>query len=240
MRPPSTVTAPDFAALADEPVGDLRGLRVGWSPDLGLGVPVEPAVLAALGARLDVLEEAGAVVEEAAPDLREADQVFSVTRALEFAAALGEVVRDHRDRVKPEVIWNVELGQALGVEDLLAATAARTRLDSAVASWFERYDLLLTPAAQVLPFDASLRYPGEVAGVASSTYLDWMRIACIISATGLPALSLPFAFTPEGLPVGLQMVADHDRDVDLLRWARVLEQRTQTARRRPVLPAGAS
>ena len=237
VRPPSTLGGADFAALLDEPVGDLRGVRVGWSPDLGLDVPVDPEVLDALTAQLGVLEEAGAIVERAEPDLRGADEVFSTTRAVEFAAGLGDVVRRHRDQVKPEVVWNVERGWALGVEDLIAAAAARTRLDAAVASWFERYDLLLCPAAQVVPFDATLRYPASVAGVASQTYLDWMRIACVVSATGLPALSLPFAFTPDGLPVGLQMVADHDRDVDLLRWARVLEQRTGAGRRRPVLPS---
>ncbi|MDQ2758644.1 MAG: amidase family protein [Actinomycetota bacterium] len=224
-----------FAALTpDGPVGDLRGLRVGWSPDLGLGVPVEPEVLAVCAGLLRVLQEAGAHVDESAPDLRDADRVFEVERAMTFAAGLGDVVRSHRERVKPEVVWNVELGWSLTAADVTDAREARTRLDAAVARWLTSYDVLLTPAAQVLPFDASLRYPAEVAGVPSRTYLDWMRSACVLSATGLPVLALPAGFTDAGLPVGVQLAAAAYRDVDLLRWGRVVEERTGLATRRPL------
>ncbi|WP_028659316.1 amidase [Nocardioides insulae] len=231
--PSAPVTGADFAGFADEPVGDLRGVRIGWSPDFGIGVPVEPEVLETLTGLLGVLEEAGAVVDEAAPDLSEADRVFQATRATDFATLLGGFVRDHRELVKPEVIWNVELGWSYSAEDLIEVTAARTRLDAAVADFYGRYDLFLSPTAQVLPFEASQRYPQEVAGVPSETYLDWMRSACVLSAAGVPALSLPAGFTPAGLPVGVQVAADHYRDVDLLRWSRVIEQRTGTAKRRP-------
>lgn len=233
--PPAPVTARDFARLADEPVGDLRGVRVGWSPDFGIGVPVEPEVIEVLTALLGVFEEAGAIVEEAAPDLRLADRVFQATRATDFAAGLGGLVRDHRDLVKPEVTWNVELGWSYSATDLIDVAAARTGLDAAVAHYFGRYDLFLSPTAQVLPFEATLRYPDQVAGVRSETYLDWMRSACVVSATGLPALTLPAGFTTSGLPVGFQLTANHYRDVDLLRWARVFEERTGTAQRRPTL-----
>lgn len=235
VTPPAPVSGADFAGFGDEPVEDLRGVRIGWSPDFGIGVPVEPEVLDVLTRLLGVFEDAGATVEEAAPDLSRADQVFQATRATDFAAGLGAVVRDHRALVKPEVIWNVERGWSYSATDLIDVTAARTRLDAAVATYFDRYDLFLSPAAQVLPFDASLRYPDEVAGVPSETYLDWMRSACVLSATGLPVLALPAGFTGTGLPVGFQLAANHYRDVDLLRWARVFEVRTGTAQQRPAL-----
>jgi amidase len=182
-----------------------------------------------------VFEDLGAVVEEATIDLREADRVFDVTRALHFAAHLGDVVTAHPGQVKPEVVWNVERGRELTGRDWIGATAARTRLQRRVRDFFSRYDLLLTPAAQVVPFDAGLRYPQEVAGVPAPTYLDWMRSASLISAAGLPALGLPAGFTASGLPVGFQLVADHYDDVRLLRWARAYERRTGFARWRPDL-----
>jgi amidase len=104
-----------------------------------------------------------------------------------------------------------------------------------VRGFFGRYDLFLSPAAQVLPFDAALRYPEAVAGVESRTYLDWMRSACVLSATGLPVLAVPAGFTPDGLPVGFQLAANHYRDVELLRYAKAFEDRTRCVDVRPEL-----
>lgn len=225
----------DGSAFEGRIDGDLRGVRIGWSPDFGIGIPVEPAVLEVLQRQLRVFEEAGAILEEAAPDFSEADLVFQTTRAIDFAAKLGPLVREHRDRIKPEVVWNVELGWSLTAEDLIEATAARTRLEASVRGFFGRYDLFLSPAAQVLPFDATLRYPEAVAGVESRTYLDWMRSACVLSATGLPVLAVPAGFTPDGLPVGFQLAANHYRDVELLRYAKAFEDRTRCVDVRPEL-----
>ncbi|RKS06454.1 amidase [Nocardiopsis sp. Huas11] len=235
VRPPAPLTGTDFSVPV---AGDLRGVRIGWSPDFGLGVPVEPEVLDVLTGRLRVFEEAGAIVEEAAPDLTGADEVFHVTRALDFAAGLGPLVREHRELIKPEVVWNVEAGWALSAERIIAATAARTRLARAVRDFYTRFDLFLSPAAQVVPFDARLRFPSTVDGVEPAGYLDWMRSACVLSATGLPVLAMPAGFTASGLPVGFQLAADHYRDVELLRYARAFEDRTRCVDRRPEISAG--
>jgi amidase len=227
---PNTLSGRDFANLAPNA---LRGIRIGYSRDFGLGVPVEPAVLEVLDAQIAVFEQAGAHVEEASIDLRDADLVFDNTRAYDFATGLGDLVSSRRELIKPEVIWNVEKGWALNAEDLIATTAARTRLEIAVQKFFATFDLFLSPAAQVLPFDASWRYPQAIAGVPATTYLDWMRSACLISGTSLPALSMPAGFTADGLPVGLQMTANHYKDVALLGYARDFEQRTSFAERAP-------
>lgn len=205
---------------------DMSGVRIGWSRDFGIGVPVEPEVLDHLERQLAVFEELGAVVEEATPDFRDADLVFGNTRALDFAAGLGTLVEQHGELIKPEVRWNVAKGFALTAQDIIATNAARTRLERSVQEFFGRYDLFASPCAQVLPFDASLRYPQEVAGVRSETYLDWMRSACLLSATGLPVLSVPAGFSSSGLPIGLQLASNHYTDMQLLRWGRAFEQQT--------------
>jgi amidase len=214
---------------------DLKGVRIGWSPDFGIGIPVEKEVLDVLEAQLSIFEEMGAVIEEASIDFREADTVFSATRAMNFAEGLGELVRHHRDLIKPEVVWNVELGWSLSAQDWIDVTAAATRLQQHVRSYFSEFDLFLSPGAQVVPFDASLRYPAAVAGEPSQTYLDWMRSACVLSATSLPVLSIPAGFTPDGLPVGFQLAANHYWDVQLLRWGKAFQDRTRVAERRPRL-----
>jgi amidase len=189
-------------------------------------VPVEPEIVSHLERQLAVFEELGAVVEAATPDFRDADLVFGNTRALDFAAGLGSLVERSGELIKPEVRWNVEKGLALTARDIIATNAARTRLERGVQEFFTRYDLFAGPCAQVLPFDAALRYPLEVAGVPSETYLDWMRSACLLSATGLPVLSVPAGFSRAGLPIGLQLASNHYTDMQLLRWGRAFEQQT--------------
>jgi amidase len=214
---------------------DLTGLRIGWSPDFGLRVPVDLEVLRVLERQLQVFTDLGAIVEEAAPDLRDADRVFGTTRAFDFVLGLGDLVEKYGDAIKPEIRWNVEQGLQLTAQDMVDAALARTRLDAGMRRYFGTYDVFASPTAQVLPFDATERYPTSVNGVEFETYLDWMRSACLVSATGLPAVSVPAGFSDDGLPVGLQLAMPHGKDVELLQVAYAFEQATGWAKRAPEL-----
>ncbi|WP_105031109.1 amidase [Arthrobacter ruber] len=224
--------AGSFAAPLER---DLTGLRIGWSADFGLGVPVDREVLRVLEGQLQVFTDLGAVVEEASPDLREADLVFRTTRAFDFVLGLGGVVKKHGEMIKQEIRWNVEQGQQLAAQDMVDAALARTRLDASVRRYFGNYDVFASPTAQVLPFDATERYPTSVNGVEFDTYVDWMRSATLISATGLPAVSVPAGFSEGGLPVGLQLAMPHGSDVELLQVAYAFEQATGWAKQAPDL-----
>ncbi len=216
---------------------DMRGVRIGWSRDFGIGVPVDPEIVDHLERQLTIFEDLGAIIEEATPDFSEADLVFGNTRALDFAAGLGPILERAGDVIKPEVHWNVEKGFALTARDVIETAAARTRLELSVQDFFGRYDLFASPCAQVLPFDATLRYPADIAGTASETYLDWMRSACLLSATGLPVLSVPAGFSSAGLPIGLQLASNHYTDMQLLRYGRAFEQQTGYAAVAPAIRA---
>lgn len=214
---------------------DLSGVRIAFSPDFGIGVPVQKEVLRTLEKQLEVFESLGASVELAAPDMREADEVFGNVRAMEYALKLGDVVKEHGELVKPEVRWNVEKGWALSSQDWVETTLARTRLEMRVQDFFADFDVFASPCAQVLPFDASLRYPTSIDGVELDNYLDWMRSACLISATGLPALSVPAGFSDSGLPVGLQLAMNHGKDFELLQVGYAFEQSTEFAQLAPTM-----
>ena len=67
------------------------------------------------------------------------------------------------------------------------------------------------------------------------TYIDWMRACSDITVTGHPAISVPGGFTPEGLPVGLQIVGRHQDEWSVLQLAHAFEQATGVGRRRPSL-----
>jgi amidase len=214
---------------------DLRGLRVAWAPDLGGAVPVDPDVIAALTPALDMFTELGCVVEEDCPDLSGADEVFLALRAWQVELSYGTLLDEHRDRIAPDVVWNIEEGRRLTGQDLGRAEILHSALYHRVREFFDRYDVLLAPVSQVPPFDIHLDYPAEVAGIPMETYLDWMRSAYLVSATGCPALSVPAGFTPAGLPIGMQVVGPHRGDLSVLRVGRAFEQATQVGDRRPAV-----
>ncbi|MDT0548978.1 MULTISPECIES: amidase [Streptomyces] len=216
---------------------DLRGLRVAWSPDLGGLVPVEPAVARAVESAAKVFEDLGCAVEEACPDLTEGEEVFRTLRAWLFEISFGSLMdgcpEDHPDALKRTIRENTEEGRRLTGPALGRAEVAHTTLFHRVRAFFERYDVLLLPVSQVAPFDVTAEYPTEVAGVPMTDYLDWMRSAYLVTSTGSPALSVPAGFTPEGLPVGLQIVGPHRADFAVLQIGHAFEQATQHWRRRP-------
>jgi amidase len=196
--------------------------RIAYSPDLGIS-PVDPEVAAITRKAAFRLAEAGAIVEEAHPDLREAHECFHVLRAFDFAISKAALLRTHREQLKPEVIWNIEEGLKLSVEQLERAEAQRVAMTARALKFFETYDLLLAPATIVAPFPIEERYVAECAGTKFDNYVQWLGIVYAITLVCCPALSLPCGFTASRLPVGLQMVAAPRGEARLLAGAKVLE-----------------
>jgi amidase len=199
-----------------------RPKRIAYSPDLGI-TPVDPEVAAITRKAALRFAESGAIVEEAHPDLREAHECFHVLRAFDFAISKATLLRSKRDLLKPEVIWNIEEGLKLTVEQLARAEAQRIAMTNRTLEFFKTYDLLLAPATIVPPFPVENRYVAECAGKKFGNYVEWLGIVYAITLVCCPALSLPCGFTASGLPVGLQMVAAPRGEAQLLAGARLLE-----------------
>ena len=225
----------DPAAFAADLPSSLAGLRVAWAPDLGGQVTVDPAITSVLAASVSVFEQLGASVEEDCPKLDGADDVFGTLRAWIFDAAYSEISRRSPDKVKESIRWNAEMGAKLTGADVARAEQLHTKLYERMVAFFERYDVLLAPTTQVLPFPVELEYPTEIGGVAQENYLEWMRSCTVISATGCPALSVPGGFTEDGLPVGLQIIGAPRADRLVLEVGHAFEQATRFGDRRPPL-----
>jgi amidase len=213
---------------------ELAGARIAWSETVD-GLPIDPVVTATLAGARARLEAAGAEVVPTEPDLSGADGVFETFRSLEFFASHGPEVRDHPELTKPEVVADVEWGAALTAAQIAEVGALRTELFRRVGGLAAEFDAIAMPAVQLPPFPVDWRYPERVAGVEMERYYTWMRACTRISATALPALSVPAAFTDDGLPIGLQLVGVHRGELPLMSLAAGIEAELGAAERRPPL-----
>jgi hypothetical protein len=110
-----------------------------------------------------------------------------VLRAFDFAVSKAELLRKHRDQLKPEVIWNIEQGLKLSVEQIERAEAQRVAMAARALSFFKTYDLLLLPATIVPPYPIQNRYVGECAGIRFDIYVEWLGIVYAITLVCCPA-----------------------------------------------------
>lgn len=213
---------------------DVRGTRIAFCPDLG-GLPLDPRVRHVVEAQRTVFEALGCIVDDADPALHDADAIFLTLRAYTVATLLGPLLPTQRHLMKPEAIWNVEQGLALRAVDVGAAMSAQSTLMARMRAFFARHDYLVTTVSQLPPFAAELHWPRSIDGVAMEHYLAWMKSAYWISATLQPAISVPAGFTPEGLPVGIQIVGRLRDDRGVLEIAHAFEQAAGVRGRRPAL-----
>jgi amidase len=216
-----------------------RPKRVAYSATLGI-TPVDPEVAEITQKAAARFTELGAAVEEAHPDLREAHECFQVLRAFDFAVSKAQLLREKRALLKPEVIWNIEKGLKLTVEQLERAEAERVAMTRRTLKFFETYDLLLTPATIVAPFPVEARYVAECAGKKFDNYVEWLAIVYAITLVCCPALSLPAGFTRENLPVGLQIVGPPRAEGRVLAGAKALEDILGLKGRTPIDPRSGS
>ena len=211
---------------------DFTGVRIAWGHNLG-GLPVDARVTNTIDSQRSVFEDLGCVVEDGEPDFAGADEVFKIWRAWRFELAYSDLLKTHRDQLKDTVIWNIEEGMKLNGPQIGQAELKRTEIYHRVRKFMETYEFIILPVNQVPPFDVTQRYVTEIAGEKMETYIDWMKSCYYVTVTGLPAISVPCGFTPEGLPIGVQIVGRHQDDFGVLQLAYAFEQATEFWKQRP-------
>jgi amidase len=231
--PRSPISLPEPGDVFARPLErDFKGTRIAWSRNLGR-YPVEPVVNEVIDRARPAFVALGCEVEEGEPDFSDADEAFQALRAFIFAFEHEAELLEHRALMKDTVIWNTEQGLALDGLAVSRAEAKRTLLYQRVREFLERYEFLVLPVSQVAPFPLEVRWVKEINGIPMKTYIDWMATCYAISLTGLPAISVPCGFTPEGLPIGLQIVGRHQKDFEVLQLAHAFEQASGVGKRRP-------
>ncbi len=231
-RAPLSINEPGerFARPLDR---SFKGVRVAWFKDLG-GVPFDPRVRTVVDSHRKTFESLGCIVEQAEPDFAPAEVAFRILRAWNTANSYGERFRANPDAFKDTLRGEIEEGLGLTGTDVARAETAHGQLWRRFQAFLEKYEYFVLPTTQLPPFDVNTPYPREIAGVTFNNYIDWMKSCWYISATGNPAASVPAGFTPEGLPVGVQIVGRTKEDFGVLQMAHAFEQVTGFGKRHPV------
>jgi Asp-tRNA(Asn)/Glu-tRNA(Gln) amidotransferase A subunit family amidase len=221
------------AQSANEPIPG-KPLRVGWLVEPGFG-PVDREVATAVADAADLLRDLGCDVEAVRIPLLEQNNYFDPAITL-YGAELGRYVRRFvGDRVAElhyiGKIYVTSPDPSLG--EYIDAEIKVDQLKGAFAGYFQKYDVLLCP---VIPFTAPL--PGLEEYVVNgekvpSTHM--MRATVPFNLTGLPALSVPFTFSSEQLPINVQLVSRWLDEATILRLGLLIEARNRVNHHRPNL-----
>lgn len=212
---------PEFsAAMGDRLSGKVR---LGYSTDLGIA-PIDPAVR-------DVFEEAIArlafvcnYIAPEHPDCSSAKATFETLRAAILYQTHYTYLEKPANQLSSTVRWNIERGKGMTAEAFLTAEMERGRLYQRFLKFFESYDVLATVSTSVLPFSHDLQEILEINGTPLENIIDYLLITYTLTLTGLPVISLPCGRTPEGLPVGMQLVGKPHKEAELLQFAYLLQE----------------
>ena len=202
--------------------GDLKGLRIAYSPDWGYA-PVDPQVREVVGEAVKVFErDLGCSVEIANPGWDDPFNAFWGIVAMDTdLKGMREMVEKYGDRMSPHLVQF--LRHPWTAEELTNAAVARKAVVNKMWKFMSKYDLVLTPTLAVPPFPVDYQGPEKIDGRAVAP-TQWLAFTYPINLTGQPAASVPAGFTRDGLPIGLQIIGRHLADPLVLRASAAFEK----------------
>jgi Asp-tRNA(Asn)/Glu-tRNA(Gln) amidotransferase A subunit family amidase len=216
---PTTVSEPNLHGLSPlVPLKDLKGLRIAVSEDFGFA-RVDPVVRAAFRKAVDRLAELGCIVEDAHPVTEDPVPLWWTIAAAESYASEASLL-DRPELIAPDSLRTMRMGEAISAREYLDAQDQRNGFASAWGAFFERFDLIVSPGEQVLPFSVDQAEPSRTGEVVEG---DWWGMDSVANLTSQPATSVPSGITGEGLPVGIQFMGRRFDDERVLRVAATFE-----------------
>ncbi|MHC3439449.1 amidase [Natrialbaceae archaeon A-gly3] len=229
----------DGMRFTDTVTRGIDDFEVAYSPDFDV-FPIDDRVAKVVDEAVNDIAKTGADVEEVdlgleVDHLELAQLWLRQIGALYHSAVEGfkadgmDLLGDHRDELTPEFAELLEDTKDQTVLDLKRDDHLRTEIYDTVQDVFEEYDLLVTPTLSVPPVEnagpeeGQTVGPTEVAGEEVEPLIGWC-LTHPINFTGHPAASVPAGLTPEGLPVGLQVIGDRFADDDVLAASGAIER----------------
>lgn len=221
------------AALEEAPAP----LRILYVPRFG-DAPLDPSIAASVGGAAEALAELG-------HDVTTRPLPFALEPVTAFWPSIGQVglahlLEDHVDRARAgrAYVEMAEAGARVPARRYLEGLETVRALRAEVGAFFAGVDVIMTPSAAAQPWPADQPFPTEIDGQpvgprGHAVYTGW------VNACGHPAINLPAAPAPDGMPIGFQLVGAFGADELLLRLARQYETARPWADRWPELALSA-
>ena len=231
---PMTFDAPatSFSAALADPAPPRR---IAFAETLG-GSPVDRETREHCRSAMRHFEGLGATVEEITVEIEDLEGTFLALRSQQFVVDRERQVERHRHFLKPDIVWNTELGLRQSTRDLARAERARAALYRQFTTLFETYDLIVTPGANTPAFDVELRHPVAIDGVRLEHYLGASLLTAAVTLSASPALSVPSGFDRYRRPLGLQLVGRSRGEAALLAAGALFEAEAGIGRGLPIEP----
>jgi aspartyl-tRNA(Asn)/glutamyl-tRNA(Gln) amidotransferase subunit A len=218
---------PDYLQAVE---GDIRGLRVAWSTDLGFAV-VDPQVKQVTAAAVAVFSELGCHVDEVNPGFDNPGELFQYF----FYVNIGTMLQDYpgyERQIDAQLLANLAEVKGVSGQDYARVMLRRSAIFDKIQRLFATYDALLCPTVAVPPFEVGIEGPTQIAGRPVDRR-TWIAMTPLFNLTGQPAATVPCGFSNEGLPIGLQIVGRRFDEATVLRASAGFEAIRPWAQKRP-------
>ena len=219
---------PDFM---ENLAGGVRGWRIAWSADLGYA-GVDPEVVQVTEQAAMMFQELGATVEPTDLALDDPFPAFLDVFSTAAYTSYGHLLDDHRDDFTDYGRRALEHGAAMTGADLSRALLRVDELRRQMETFFDQYDLLLTPTMAVPAFPIGQR-PSVIGGKTVEPFWGYLPFTFPINMTGQTASSVPCGFSGDGMPIGLHIVGPRGAEARVLQASAAFEEAHPWTDKRP-------
>jgi aspartyl-tRNA(Asn)/glutamyl-tRNA(Gln) amidotransferase subunit A len=211
----------------------VKGLRVGWSLDLGC-CRVDPEIGQVARSAAEAFQELGSTVEDAKVSLPDTREMIHLMWNAHYAGNYAPFLEKFRARMDPGLVAALEDGRRYTAEAYVEMRGRKHAYCDAVRALFDTYDLLLTPTVSVAAFEVGRLNPAHFPQHAWD-WFPWAGFSYPFNFTGQPAATVPAGFTASGMPVGLQIVGRRLADLQVLQASAAFEEARPWVAKRPTL-----
>ena len=215
---------------------DLGCIRAMLSADLGIAA-MSNDYRKIFSERTKIFQHHFAHAFTGNPDFTHGDNAFEVLRGVNFVAAHGGRVRNHRDELSPNVVDNVDRGLSYSLSDVAEAHLQQTQIARRWLDLFKEIDVVICPATSTTPFNHDHWTITEIDGAQMETYMRWLAITYLPTIALACGVVIPCGVDNVGMPFGIQILSAPGNDRTVIETAKalemVLEQHQETCRPRP-------
>jgi Asp-tRNA(Asn)/Glu-tRNA(Gln) amidotransferase A subunit family amidase len=217
--------------------GDINGLKVAYSPDLGF-FEIDSGVKKLVEDAVKVFSQMGCHVDVVDPGfenpIETIQDAFNLMWCVYFASFYKDFLPKWGERMSPGVVAMIKAGEKVTAVDYKRLDLFRTALWNKIQGIFDKYDLMVTPTLAVTAFRQGIPGPSAINGKPVDPYSGWM-LTYPFNMTGHPAASIPCGFTADNLPVGLQIIGRRFAESTILKVSAAFERIRPWADKKPAL-----